>query len=179
MTKKAVRVRMLHMLKNQKEEERESKSSAVMHKLFRKSVFKKAKRVMFYIAFGGEVETRQMIEKALALGKCIAVPWCDTQGRIKPCLMPQEAKLSCGVFGVPEPAVKKCMRLKDIELVIVPGLAFDKDGNRLGRGKGCYDRFLRRISPDVPAIGLAFDFQVLPVIPATMRDMRVKEVLFA
>jgi 5-formyltetrahydrofolate cyclo-ligase len=61
----------------------------------------------------------------------------------------------------------------------VPGLAFDKKGNRLGRGKGCYDRFLKRLPKKIPTIGLAFDFQILPKIPAKTHDISVNKVIFA
>ena len=71
------------------------------------------------------------------------------------------------------------MNLKDIDLVVVPGVAFDKKGNRLGRGKGCYDYFLKSLSPQTTTIGLAFDFQILPNIPITPQDTRVNKVLFA
>jgi 5-formyltetrahydrofolate cyclo-ligase len=58
-------------------------------------------------------------------------------------------------------------------------LAFDKKGNRLGRGKGYFDRFLRKIPEDIPSIGLAFDFQILPEVPAAEHDVGVKKVIFA
>jgi 5-formyltetrahydrofolate cyclo-ligase len=69
------------------------------------------------------------------------------------------------------------LRRSDLDLVIVPGIAFDKKGRRLGRGKGCYDRFLKALPKDTPTIGLAFDFQVLPEIPATAHDVGVKKFI--
>jgi 5-formyltetrahydrofolate cyclo-ligase len=69
--------------------------------------------------------------------------------------------------------------LRDIDLVIVPGIAFDKKGNRVGRGKGCYDAFLKKLPKDTPSIGLAFDFQILPAVPSTPADVTVEKVLFA
>ncbi|MCX5706588.1 MAG: 5-formyltetrahydrofolate cyclo-ligase, partial [Candidatus Omnitrophica bacterium] len=60
-----------------------------------------------------------------------------------------------------------------------PGLAFDKKGNRLGRGKGYYDRFLKKIPKDTPSIGLAFDLQILPSVPTSSHDVSVSKVLFA
>jgi 5-formyltetrahydrofolate cyclo-ligase len=63
--------------------------------------------------------------------------------------------------------------------VIVPGIAFDRKGNHLGRGKGYYDRFLEKLLPQTPTIGLAFDFQILPSLPATKTDIAVDRVIFA
>jgi 5-formyltetrahydrofolate cyclo-ligase len=63
--------------------------------------------------------------------------------------------------------------------VIVPGVAFEKSGNRLGRGKGCYDYFLRKLPKRIPSIGLAFAFQILPSLPATSEDVSVKKILFS
>jgi 5-formyltetrahydrofolate cyclo-ligase len=84
-----------------------------------------------------------------------------------------------GTYGICEPARKKFVNLKDIDLVLVPGLAFDKQGNRLGRGKGCYDYFLKRLPKDTPTIGLAFDFQILSCLPATISDVKVQRLIFA
>ena len=71
------------------------------------------------------------------------------------------------------------MSFKELDLVIVPGIAFDRHGRRLGRGKGYYDRFLRKIAKRTLTIGLAFDFQILPSIPATATDINVDHLIFA
>jgi 5-formyltetrahydrofolate cyclo-ligase len=91
----------------------------------------------------------------------------------------EDAYLEKGPYGVPEPVEHQYLRLRDVDLVVVPGLAFDKQGGRLGRGKGCYDRFLKRLPADTATIGLAFDFQILPSVPAAAHDVNVDKVLFA
>jgi len=174
-----MRSRMLSRLKTQKEEDRNRKSAQIKNKLFRTLAFKKAKKVMFYIPFGGEVDTRKMISQAQKLGKTVAVPYAHTHRIIKPCVLHRSAQLRKGLHGTDEPATKRFMRLKDIELVVVPGLAFDTRGSRLGRGKGCYDYFLRRFPRRASSIGLAFDFQILPFVPATATDVSVDKVIFA
>lgn len=180
LTKQEIRSKILLRLKTQKEEDRERKSRAVKNKLFRSKVFKKAKIIMFYISFDGEVNTEEMIKEAQKLGKIIAVPFCKGNSRaIYPCLLHRKAKLRKGLYGVCEPAVKRRIDLRDIDLVIVPGIAFDKEGRRLGRGKGCYDWFLKKIPKDTPSIGLAFGFQILPYIPAFKSDCNVSKVLSA
>jgi 5-formyltetrahydrofolate cyclo-ligase len=84
-----------------------------------------------------------------------------------------------GPYGVVEPAVKRPARIRDLSLVVVPGLAFDKKGNRLGRGKGYYDRFLSRLCADTPVFGLAFDSQILPSVPTLPHDISVTRVISA
>ena len=180
MTKQALRSRILMQLKRQKEEVRKQKSNLIARKLLRQGVFKKAKKVMFYIAMEGEVETREMIEAAKRLGKIIAVPVCvKNRASLRPALLDSHAHLKKGPYGVSEPVVSRFISLRELDLVITPGVAFDKKGNRLGRGKGYYDRFLSRIPKDTPSIGLAFNLQILPVVPTTSHDVSVKKVLFA
>lgn len=179
LTKRQVRNKILFRLINQKEEDRNRKSRLIKQKLFRISVFKKAKTVMLYIAFDGEVDTQDMIKEAQDLGKTIAVPVCRKKRKIVPCILKDSPKLVRGLYGISEPAIKKPLKVEDIDVVVVPGVAFDKQGNRLGRGKGYYDRFLRKLPSRGSTIGLAFDFQILPSLPATKRDVRLQRVISA
>lgn len=180
LTKQQIRSKILLKLKTQKEENREKKSNLIKEKLFRSKEFIKAKRVMFYVAFDGEVNTENMIKEAKKLGKIVAVPVCvRASTKIRPCLLSDGARLKRGPYGAWEPVIKKPVKLEDLDLVIVPGVAFDREGNRLGRGKGCYDALLKKLPHDIVSIGLAFDFQILPDIPATPMDANVGRILFA
>ena len=180
LTKPEIRSKILLKLNSQKEEERGQKSKIIKEKLFKIGDFNKAKVVMFYIALGGEVETKEMIKEARKLGKIIAVPICKKDRiSIRPCILDENARLKRSIYGVYEPMTEKTLHLEDLDLVIVPGIAFDKKGNRLGRGKGCYDNFLKKIPKDTPTIGLAFGFQILPNLPTTIQDARVNKVIFA
>jgi len=167
-------------MQRQKEEEQDRKSRTIKEKLFRTQVFQKAKTVMFYIAFRGEVKTGEMIKEARKLGKIVAVPVCKKDRiTLRPSILDANAELKKGPYGIYEPALERSVRLKDLDLVIVPGVAFDKKGRRLGRGKGFYDRFLKRLTKDTVSVGLAFDFQILPFLPATTHDVSVNKVIFA
>lgn len=179
MTKQQIRSKILLKLKTQKEESRERKSRIIKNKLFRSAVFRRAKRVMFYISFGGEVNTAEMIKCARKLGKLVVVPLAKKGGSLRPVIFEPGAKLVRGPYGVKEPVVRTPVKTGDIDLVIVPGLAFDKKGNRLGRGKGCYDRFLKGSPSTTVSVGLAFDFQILPFIPTAKHDMRVDRLIYA
>ena len=177
LTKKQIRGKILLKLKTQEEPDRKRKSKIIKRKLFKEKVFKKAKRVMFYVSFDGEVDTKEMIKESIKLGKIVAVPACRKNRLIRPCKLGKCAKLRKGLYGIYEPAIKKFMNLKYLDLVIVPGVAFDKEGNRLGRGKGYYDRFLKKIPKKTVSLGLAFDFQILPFVPATPTDVKLQKIL--
>jgi len=180
LTKEKIRSKILARLIKQKEEERRRKSLLIQKKLFKEKAFKDAKRIMFYVALKGEVETKQMIEDALKLGKTIAVPVCMKHKKtLRACLLDSYLHLRKGPYGVWEPAGSRFIAFKKLDLVIVPGVAFDKQGNRLGRGKGYYDRFLKKLPRDIPTIGLAYKKQILPYLPTTPFDVRVSKVLFA
>lgn len=180
LTKAQIRSKILKRLKTQKEEDRNRKSKLIKDKLLRNKVFKKAKVVMFYIAFGGEVNTEEMIREAKRIGKLICVPIFRKDKEImQPAIFEDHARLKKGPYGVLEPVTETLVKPEDLDLIIVPGIAFDKKGNRLGRGKGCYDRFLDTLSDNTPSIGLAFDFQVLSLIPTTSNDVSVKKIIFS
>lgn len=181
--KKALRKAMLKKLENQKEEEIRKKSCEIRKRLFRLKVFKEAKTIMFYLALKSEVQTKLMIEEAIKLGKRIVVPACDTkQKKIIPCSITNlEAKnFKKGAHCISEPACRKPIHKNDIDLFIVPGLAFDPKGNRLGRGLGYYDRFLSALPMNAKKIGLAFKFQVVKRLSFCLPyDIRVDKILFA
>ena len=180
LTKEGIRSKILTCLRKQKEEERQQKSAEIKKKLFLLDVFRMARTAMFYLSYDGEVDTREMIEEARLFGKRIVVPVCIREScSIRPALLRPEGVLTKGPYGIREPAAKSFVDIKELDLVIVPGVAFDKDGNRLGRGKGYYDRFLKTLKEDTYTIGLAFDFQILPSLPVTETDIGVDEVIFA
>ena len=180
LTKDQISSKILLKLTTQKEEDRSRKSKLIGNKLLRNKVFRKAKIVMFYIAFGGEVNTEEMIKEAKKIGKLICVPICrKDKETMQPAMLDDHAKLKKGPYGIWEPVAETLVKLKDLDLIVVPGLAFDKKGNRLGRGKGYYDRFLSNLSDKTPTIGLAFDFQILPRVPTTACDISVKKIIFS
>jgi 5-formyltetrahydrofolate cyclo-ligase len=170
---------MIEKLRTQKEDTRTEKSTCIKQRLFRNRRFRQAKTVMFYMSFGGEVKTEEMIRDAQKLGKKVVVPVCTGNRIMRPCVLKAGQALLPGPYGIREPVVKRPVSLRCLDLVVVPGLAFDAHGRRLGRGKGYYDRFLQKIPTGVPAIGLAYDFQILPVIPTTTLDRNVHKVIFA
>ena len=180
-SKLAIRKRLLKLLRNQKEEDRFKKSLVILRKFFAIKEVKLAKTILFYVAFDGEVETLGMIKRAGAQGKKVAVPTIikDKKMIIPTLIRNYEEDLELGPYGIKQPKHNPVSWLKpqDLDLVVVPGVAFDKDGHRLGRGAGYYDRFLAQLPKSVLTVGLAFDFQVVDRLPHQDHDQPVSRVI--
>ncbi|OGX19095.1 MAG: 5-formyltetrahydrofolate cyclo-ligase [Omnitrophica WOR_2 bacterium GWC2_45_7] len=181
-TKKELRERILTLLRNQKEEERRVKSQSILNKFAKLPEFEKSLTILFYEPFDGEVDTIEMIKFAKKLGRKIALPKILKDSKIIiPILMNYtERNLEVGPYGIKQPKEKlgKTLHLEKIDMVIVPGVAFDKGNNRLGRGGGYYDRFLKTLPSHTPTLGLAFDFQIVDKLPQLEKhDIPVKRVL--
>ena len=176
LTKRQIRSKILFKLQSQKEEIRNRKSKVISKKLLRRAVYKKAKIVMFYLSKNREVNTQEMISAALAQGKVIAVPVVDRKtNMITPCKIGLGTRFTVGQYGILEP-VKKCrIAPEKIGLVVVPGVAFDKKGSRLGRGKGYYDRLLKNTRSF--KLGLAYSWQIVDKLPEEKEDVLMDMVL--
>lgn len=155
-------------------------SKKIYRKLIKTEEFRKAKIIMFYVSKDNEVETWQMIKNVISIRKKICVPKID---KINHKLHPIMIKNICldtkvGCFGIHEPIPKAntAVPLEKIDLVITPGIAFDKKGYRLGWGKGYYDRFLEDLNK-IPKIGLAFDFQIIKDMPKDKHDVPMDMVI--
>lgn len=181
LTKKVLRERILTLLKNQEEGERLRKSLKILNKLFQAPEFKSSLTILFYASFDGEVETFEMIRQAKKLGKIIGLPRIVRNIRkIVPAQINSfEKGLVSGAYGIKQPhAGSRELSLGSIDLVVVPGVAFDKKNNRLGRGGGYYDAFLKTLPSRIPTIGLAFDFQIVKILPQLeSHDIPVSRVL--
>jgi len=179
-----MREKLKGMRKSLTEEEVRERSRRIRELLFGIPEFSSASVVSFYVSKpgSGEVSTLEMIEEALKAGKRMLVPYVEA-GRIFLAEISDPGRqLSPGTFGIPEPPreLRRPAPLRDVDLVVVPGLAFDLRGNRLGHGFGYYDGLLREISSANPAArfaGLAYDFQVLDEIPSSPHDVPVHLVV--
>jgi 5-formyltetrahydrofolate cyclo-ligase len=178
--KSSLRKYYLELLKKQASKDRQMKSEAIEAKLFDLKAFQKAKTILFYASLPGEVNTFAMILKAIELKKHICLPVVvEHQRKMIPTLTNTVAHLENGPLGTLQPHhdVSLEVNLKDIDAVIVPGLAFDKANNRLGRGAGYYDRFLSTLPATTATIGLAFDFQMLDCLPVEEHDVPLSCVI--
>jgi len=138
-------------------------------------LFQQARIIALYHAIPGEVETAGFIHKWIC-GKQILLPLVEGDNlRLLPYTAGQD--LNKGAFGILEPCPtgSDCIQNEEIDLIIVPGIAFDRQGNRLGRGKGYYDRLLSTLS--APRIGLCFSFQLLDHIPVKPFDIQMNAIV--
>lgn len=178
--KAEIRRSLLERLKKQNPKIRIRKSRAIEKKLFQRKEFREAKTVMFYVSLPEEVNTRRMIQRSLRLGKRVVVPRVAHRHLEAVSIRNVTRDLARGRFGLLEP--KKHLPTVspwEIDLAVAPGIAFDAKGNRLGRGGGYYDRFLKRLSGRVPVIGLAFKLQRLSSLPTSSRDIPVTTLISA
>lgn len=180
-TKTVIRKRILKRLRTQKEEDRLRKSLVIRERLFAVPEFQSSKTILFYAAFDGEVETFEMMRQAQKLGKKIALPAINqNEKKIKPALVTRlQEDLEDGPYGIKQPRHDKteALDLGEIDMAIVPGVAFDKNHHRLGRGQGYYDRFLKDLPKGTPSVGLAFDFQVVDRLPHQEHDIPVSRII--
>lgn len=159
-------------------EDVEGKSAAIAEKLAAIADYKKAKAVLFYAAKGNEVQTKRLVEEALREGKNVLLPVTNMERQeIEPAQIHNPSKdLVEGAFGIMEPRQKAPVNEKRIDIVMAPGLAFDKKGNRLGYGLGFYDKFLARLAKNnskALKIGLAYEFQIVEQLPNSKYDQRM------
>jgi len=181
--KKKIREEILQKLHAISKEERERKVKQLKRKLFSLKEFKTAQCVMFYVSKYYEIDTHQMIDETIAMGKKVVVPITLKEEKI---LRPSELKdrdkeLVKGHYGIHQPHEKhiRPVPLEEVDLMVVPGLAFDKNGHRLGHGGGYYDRFLEKAPEKVFTVSLAFDFQVVDELPRHTTDIPVNKILIA
>ncbi|NYT00395.1 MAG: 5-formyltetrahydrofolate cyclo-ligase [Methanocellales archaeon] len=170
--KRCIKNKILLIRDAQSNEERISKSLRIEKNLLGLEEFDKAKTVMFYISKGSEVHTKMMIKETIRREKKVVVPVTKLDQRelvVSELLDLDELKL--GAFDVPEPKNPKPFPVDKIDLIVVPGIAFDKRGNRLGYGLGFYDRFLCSLKEGATILALAYDFQVLEEIPNDHHDV--------
>jgi len=143
-----------------------------------------AKTVMWYVDAGSEVRTRHTLPEALTHGKRVVVPWCVVEtNELELFLLEDMSELVEGAYKILEPKAElrdraaKKVQPADLDLVMVPGTAFDLRGGRMGQGKGYYDRLLANARPDAPLVALAFDCQIFEEIPVAGHDVFMDTVL--
>ncbi len=179
--KGSLRTHYLKLLKEQNKEELSRKSRLIAEQFWQLPAVQKAQSILFFASMPGEVDTLAMIEKAFFYGKRVSLPIVEqNQRKLIPTLISSMEDVHKKKHGIFEPHLDpdKAIAVKDIDVVVVPGLAFDKHHNRLGRGAGYYDRFLSTLPKTVITVGLAFDFQLHPKsLPTEAHDMRLHQVI--
>lgn len=153
-----------------------SRSRAACSLLASQPEFRRARIVMLYLHIPRELDASRLALAAWRDDKIVLAPKVNYRQRhmIAVEIRSLDAGLEAGAYGIPEPVTWEPWPVEQIDLVIVPGLAFDRKGNRLGRGAGFYDRFLSRPEMRAVTCGIAFAEQVLDGLPTGDRDVPLK-----
>ncbi len=150
-------------------------SDEILSRVEKHPVFQKAQTVLLYYSLPDEVHTHDFIQK-----------WYNRKRILLPVVVKDTLelytytgtdKVTIGAYGIKEPTEGKFNNLKDIDLAIIPGVAFDRRGNRLGRGKGYYDRLLPFLVGTYK-LGICFPYQLLESVPTEDFDIRMNEVIY-
>lgn len=141
-----------------------------------------ARTVMFYVDVRDEVRTRHALPAAIGSGKRIVIPYC-VDGELELFHLESMDELEVGMYKILEPredlrdVPAKRLQPADLDLVMVPGVAFDRQGGRTGHGKGYYDKLLEHARLDAPLVALAFESQLFPEIPCESHDIYMDKVV--
>jgi len=178
MDKEKLRIKLLKKRKKQKKHIVLEKSKKIGERLFSTDDFKKASKILFYVSYDNEVFTHDMIKKCLSENKKMIVPIVDKEkNKLVLSELVSWGHLEKGAYNILEPKKKFIIEtsIDKIDLIIVPGVGFDLKGNRIGHGKGFYDKLLK-ISK-AKKIGLAFEWQVFDEIPTDNYDIPINMII--
>lgn len=155
----------------------EDASRSLARQFFATSYYQNASVIYGYLPYNQEVRTVPILEQALRDGKKVAVPkvYGDTMRFI---YLEDLSQVTPSDMGIPEPVADSPVASDETALVLMPGLAFDRQGNRMGYGGGYYDKFLAE-EPDHPTVALCYEFQMVDAIPTDDYDIPVNLVLWA
>ncbi len=173
--KKILRKQVLELRSNLSSGERKRKSREIEQRLFSLPDFKKAQTILFFASFRSEVETGDMIRRALAMGKQIVLPKVKGKELALFRIADFDKDVAPGTWDIPEPMTRTPSDLRDIDLIIVPGAAFDEEGNRLGYGAGFYDKLLSDYRKST--VALAFEEQIVSKVPADQHDIPIQIIV--
>jgi 5-formyltetrahydrofolate cyclo-ligase len=150
----------------------EDASARIFSNLQSLEIFQSSETVALYMAVAGEVRLDPLLHLCWKLGKRTCIPVFNPRLKIYEMAgISAETRFETGHYGIREPVDPRRISVETIDLMVVPGVAFDRNGNRLGRGGGYYDRFLKGFSGY--SVGVAFDFQLLPEVPHNSHDIPV------
>ena len=184
LVKKALRTSMKICLDSVSQAEKEKASLDVLSKLEKLDRWRGAEIVLAFLSMKDELDTAPIIRRAIEQGKKVAVPRVDGSGMVFCQIADIVADTAPGAFGILEPVpglpeidIKTLSEHSSVALV--PGLAFDRENFRLGRGKGFYDRFLASAGDSLYKIGICYSFQLFERIPKELHDLKMDAVIIS
>lgn len=164
------------------QENKDSVSEKIVDRFMQLPEYAAAETVMFYVDVRDEVRTRHALPAALASGKRVVIPYC-VDGELELFHLESMDELEVGMYKILEPradlrdVAAKRLGPTDLNLIMVPGVAFDKSGGRTGHGKGYYDKLLEHATAQTPLVALAFECQMFPEIPCEDHDIYMDKVV--
>ncbi|MDA8746316.1 5-formyltetrahydrofolate cyclo-ligase [Rubripirellula amarantea] len=164
------------------QENKEEVSQRITDRVMELDEYKNAKCVMWYVDVRDEARTRHALPGAVASDKKIVIPFC-VDGELELFLLESMDELELGMYKILEPreelrdVPEKRVDVKDLDLILVPGVGFDAQGGRTGHGKGYYDKCLENARPETPLVALAFECQMFDEIPMQDHDIFMDKVV--
>ncbi|SCJ98257.1 5-formyltetrahydrofolate cyclo-ligase family protein [uncultured Clostridium sp.] len=179
MNKDIIRKEIAELRNNLKLEDKKILDKKVFDLLIKSDFYKKSKRIFIYVSYKNEVDTKEIIYYSLKNGKTIYVPKINIEDKtMKAIRIHSLNELYVNKYGILEPNIvdKSCSEL-DFDLIIIPGIAFDMKGNRIGYGGGYYDKYLSGLECKIDKVALAYEFQVIDNIVIEKHDIKVDCVI--
>ena len=179
--KKEFRKKVINLRKEKDKDFIRHNSDIITDKLLQMDCIKNAKTIMLYLDFNNEVCTDNLITKLMAMRKIVASPitLMDERKLIPSQITDLKNGIQYGAYNIrePKPEYSPVIDVKELDVVIVPAVAYDKDCYRLGYGGGFYDRFLENLREDAITIGIAFDLQIFDEIPKEAHDSQLDYIV--
>jgi len=176
--KKALRRQINEKKRALSSQQLEQASERLTAALVKTECWQAAQSIYIYLSYNNEVRTDALVRLALEQGKTVAVPLVEGAGEMSFRVIKSLDEVKEGYMGIREPDASAPLARDTHALVILPGLAFDRSGGRMGYGGGYYDRFLEK-EPEHPTAALCFDFQMVEKVPAEEHDIPAGLVISA
>jgi len=182
MTKSGIRKQLLALREQLPVDVRAAHSAAITRRLLQLPEYRQAGTILGYMNFGAEFASELWIRQVLEDGKKLALPRVNhhTSQLDLYRVEDMENQLEPGLWGIREPVVERCERLttlNEVEFVLLPGVAFTRDGARLGYGRGFYDKLLARMTIQPALVAAAFELQIVEQIPQESTDVKVEWII--
>ena len=180
MEKRVLRKQLLGIRSEMNEQVRVEKSEKIVHQLINSPFYHEAKCIFSFVPFGHEVNIRRFLEYSVFEGRTVAIPKTLSERKeIEPYRFQKWDNLTKGHFGILEPNehITDKVERDEIDLMIMPGVGFDRTGGRLGYGGGYYDRFLAGLKQIPLLVGVCFQEQITDQLPMEEHDYRVHAVV--
>ena len=182
LTERKTEIRTAAHAARKAQEDKDSVSQAITDRVMQLQEYQQANCIMWYVDVRDEARTRHALPAALESGKSIVIPYC-VDGELELFHLEAMEELETGMYKILEPrsdlreVEAKNVDVKDLDLILVPGVAFDARGGRTGHGKGYYDKLLENAKADTPLISLAFECQMFDEIPMQSHDIFMDKVV--